>query len=100
MNRVESERISREGKPLYPLHSYNLWYIMISFRVYMVVQVMSTAFKIVLGLVQVVSKQPEVLKEDYPGLMWDSEWLTVFSFGENIVQQQAHDCSFAVDSSD
>jgi hypothetical protein len=48
----------------------------------MVVQVMSTAFKIVLGLVQVVSKQPEVLKEDYPGLMWDSEWLNVFSFGE------------------
>lgn len=43
---------------------------------------MSTAFKIVLGLVQVVSKQPEVLKEDYPGLMWDSEWLNVFSFGE------------------
>ena len=59
----------------------------------MVVQVMSTAFKIVLGLVQVVSKQPEVLKEDYPGLMWDSEWLTVFSFGERTScnSKQAHE---------
>ena len=36
--------------------------------------------KIVLGLVQVVSKQPEVLKADYPGIMWDSEWLKVFAF--------------------
>jgi hypothetical protein len=40
----------------------------------------SSVVKIVLGLVQVISKQPEVLKEDYPGIMWDSEWLKVFSF--------------------
>jgi len=36
--------------------------------------------KILLGLGQVISKQPEVLKTDYPGLMWDSEWLKVLSF--------------------
>jgi hypothetical protein len=40
----------------------------------------SSVVKIVLGLVQVISKQPEVLKEDYPGIIWDSDWLKVFSF--------------------
>ena len=35
--------------------------------------------KIVLGLGQVVSKQPEVVKEDFPGPQWDSNLLKVFS---------------------
>lgn len=46
----------------------------------MLLQMSSSVAKIVLGLVQVISKQPEVLKEDYPGIMWDSDWLKVFSF--------------------
>ena len=44
-------------------------------------QLSTSAARIVLGLVQVISKQPEVLKEEYPGVMWESEWLKVFAFG-------------------
>ena len=36
--------------------------------------------KIVLGLGQIMSKQPETLKEEFPGPQWDSDWLQVFSF--------------------
>ena len=34
--------------------------------------------KIVLGLGQVVSKQPEVVKEEYPGPQWDSPFIKLF----------------------
>ena len=36
--------------------------------------------KILLGLGQIMSKQPETLKEQFPGPQWDSDWLQVFSF--------------------
>ena len=62
----------------------------------------SSVVKIVLGLVQVISKQPEVLKEDYPGIMWDSDWLKVFSFdfgwvvrSECVSLAMAHGCMAA-----
>ena len=79
--RDESKRVPWQGKPTtklqirsvdsinkYPLPGVCLW------------QMSSSVLKIVLGLVQVISKQPEVLKEDFPGIMWDSDWLKVFSF--------------------
>ena len=35
--------------------------------------------KIVMGLGQVVSKQPEVVKQDFPGPQWNSKFLALFS---------------------
>ena len=39
--------------------------------------------KIVLGLGQVVSRQPDLQKEEYPGPQWDSNFLKLFFMGKN-----------------
>ena len=45
-------------------------------------QIVKMVTKVVYGLGQVMSRQPEVLKlkEKFPGPQWDSAWLQVFGF--------------------